>query len=1051
MAKTIEQLKAQSAEVKNASVIGENTATRVGSLFNDIVEHVEAYEAGQAQKDTEQSTSINAETARATAAETTLSERINQEVTDRQAMDETIGVQLSNEIERAKGMELGISTKLNDEIERAQEAENDLQEKITSEAEARDLAVNNEAQARTQNDQLLSQAIAAEQERAEAAEQANATAINTQDQKLSELKVNIFGRIFGTLELKEKEAFVPIADYGLSIGDKVTVSYIDSSDSLYTRLGFARASGSSPHDVNYRFNNEGSKEVVLEIEVLDNYIYLSSNAIPNATLKFYITGIKSQIDSNTNKIATLEDKSVIDENKITALDLQINGKSGTAIIENVNEKHSLPISLIAGTTYHLSCEAHRIDTGGGTYKSLFALVNGTENILFRFVQGKSEHDITIEEGTTDVYFKNLEQFGISIDYELSLGDVAVMTRLENLETLPNQIKENSESIGRIASSLDGIKSSVVLKTNENAVINIDLTTGLKYHIHAEAKRFEQAGNANIRLIAKVNDVNKLYQNYNTLDIDYVVDEGTTELYFNNNEPSYYVELTYKVVSDPSIAKKIDTINLELKDVNGRIDNIRSRDNSDLELKVNKLVEFDIANMAQGTYYPSGIDCNNIGMTYIFEVSNLAVSQGLRIVKEDKSGNKSIVIALLNGRTYELTITQDYKNILYQHGENATLNPHVKLSVITYDPKPNDIRMVVPKNLYVATGTELTLFNEMVVTNCEQAMIKGVTGDTQLIRHDRYISYAPSDNSTNILNSPITVYTNIPGKESVKKYVNIYPIKSTSGSGKTLNVMAIGASTTDMGYYLELLHEMFNSDAMNVNFIGTRQSLGSLLPDGTMREKVMEEGRSGWRAKSYFCQDGTLDGKTSYPNPFYDTTKTAFALDAFNFSKYMQEQGFSSCDAVLFAFGGNDNVTTEQGKIDCKTYYDAIIASMKAYNPNIKIGIFMYQGGYIRYKDRAQINQTQALHKCIIDWYEGRENENLYIIPVGLNFDPIYDFSCQIKEVKCQYFDKNNKKATEYVIGHEVLVEDAIHPPVETGCRKMAVVCYSWLKYIGSLP
>lgn len=155
MAKTIEELKAQSAEVKNASVVGENTATRVGTLFTDIVEHVEAYEAGQAQKDTEQSTSINAETARAMAAETTLSERINQEVTDRKAMDETIGVQLSNEIERAKEMELGITTKLNDEIERATEAENNLQEKITSEAEARDLAINTEAQARTKADKEL--------------------------------------------------------------------------------------------------------------------------------------------------------------------------------------------------------------------------------------------------------------------------------------------------------------------------------------------------------------------------------------------------------------------------------------------------------------------------------------------------------------------------------------------------------------------------------------------------------------------------------------------------------------------------------------------------------------------------------------------------------------------------------------------------------------------------------------------------------------------------------------------------------------------------------
>lgn len=205
MAKTIEQLKAQSAEVRNASVIGENTATRVGSLFNDIVEHVEAFEAGQAQKDTEQSTSINAETARATAAETTLSGRINQEVTDRKAMDETIGIQLSNEIERAKGMELGISTKLNDEIDRAQAAEEANAQAIEAEAEARDLAINNETQARTQNDQLLSQAIAAEQERAEAAVTKN----EEQDQKLSELSSLFVAKIGKNLLNINGEDVVP--------------------------------------------------------------------------------------------------------------------------------------------------------------------------------------------------------------------------------------------------------------------------------------------------------------------------------------------------------------------------------------------------------------------------------------------------------------------------------------------------------------------------------------------------------------------------------------------------------------------------------------------------------------------------------------------------------------------------------------------------------------------------------------------------------------------------------------------------------------------------
>lgn len=69
MAKTIEQLKAQSAEVKNATVVGENTATRVGTLFTDIVEHVEQYEAGLTEDTKANAQAIEAEKNRAEAAE----------------------------------------------------------------------------------------------------------------------------------------------------------------------------------------------------------------------------------------------------------------------------------------------------------------------------------------------------------------------------------------------------------------------------------------------------------------------------------------------------------------------------------------------------------------------------------------------------------------------------------------------------------------------------------------------------------------------------------------------------------------------------------------------------------------------------------------------------------------------------------------------------------------------------------------------------------------------------------------------------------------------
>ena len=41
MAKTISELRNQSIQVRDASAAGENTATRVGTVLNDIAGHIE--------------------------------------------------------------------------------------------------------------------------------------------------------------------------------------------------------------------------------------------------------------------------------------------------------------------------------------------------------------------------------------------------------------------------------------------------------------------------------------------------------------------------------------------------------------------------------------------------------------------------------------------------------------------------------------------------------------------------------------------------------------------------------------------------------------------------------------------------------------------------------------------------------------------------------------------------------------------------------------------------------------------------------------------------
>lgn len=763
-----------------------------------------------------------------------------------------------------------------------------------------------------------------------------------------------------------------------------------------------------------------------------------------------VHALQSQIDSLLSSDESMKGKLTELDGKNDMTMLKLSPIKEKVMLADVNSIHEIPIMPVIGETYHLVCEAQKID-GGNTYKSLFATINGTEQNVFKYIYGKSEHDLTIAEGTTKLYFKNLESFGIYVDYGFSLKS--------NEKTITERLDENENEISALSSVYDelinlkmevsGVDGTAVLGANEKAVLDIPYTEGVEYKIKANAKKYEASGNALISLFKVVNGSKTLVtpRTYNAIDITYVCEAGLESLYFINEEIAYQLDLSYSVGSAKDIKSEIKTLNdttatnaSNIADITEEIDNLPS-----IDINLSKSKVYTLSGMAKSVYYKADvIDCNKIGAVYTIGVSGIAAGQGVRICKEDANGTKSIIIALFDGRTYDLEITSDIKGIYFQHGENVVLNPLISIKVKTLISDVNAMRIVTPKTLYAVTGTELTLFNDMIVTDCNSKSIIRIEGETSMKIHDRYISYAPTDASANVNNSAIRVYTNIYGRDYLQKILNLRPIKSNAGAGKTLNVLAIGGSTTDQGYYLEILKEMFDADVMSINLLGTRQSLG-----GDGRAKVMEEGRSGWRARTFFCADGTADGKPNTANPFFDSSKIEFALDAFNFSKYMSDQGFSSCDAVLFAFGGNESAATETDKNYCKIYYDAIIASMKAYNPNIKVGIFLYQGGYQGYNGIGQKKQAQEIHKCMIEWYDGRENENIYLLPVGLNLDPIYDYDCIVTDVKCNNFNKATGETTEYVVGHEVFVNDPIHPPINTGCRKMAVVCYSWLKYIGS--
>lgn len=199
MAKTISELKNQSIQVRDASAAGENTATRVGTVLNDIVGHIEDYENTQSSKNSSQDakidgvkSSLNAEIARAKTEESNLSTQIGTERTERQAAvskEETARIQADNAEKTARqqadNAEQDARIKADNAEKTAREnADITLRTMIQTEVSDREKAVADEAARAKAAEQANTQAIADENARAMAAEEAETTRATTEEERL---------------------------------------------------------------------------------------------------------------------------------------------------------------------------------------------------------------------------------------------------------------------------------------------------------------------------------------------------------------------------------------------------------------------------------------------------------------------------------------------------------------------------------------------------------------------------------------------------------------------------------------------------------------------------------------------------------------------------------------------------------------------------------------------------------------------------------------------------------------------------------------------------
>ena len=231
---------------------------------------------------------------------------------------------------------------------------------------------------------------------------------------------------------------------------------------------------------------------------------------------------------------------------------------------------------------------------------------------------------------------------------------------------------------------------------------------------------------------------------------------------------------------------------------------------------------------------------------------------------------------------------------------------------------------------------------------------------------------------------------------------------------------IGDSITQANWYL---HEL-------QNMISTFKSVGTMGDWGGLNH----EGRGSW-ATTHYLSSTSYAGKT---NAFYNPSSNSF-----DFNYYISNSSIEIPSFVTLALGTND-----AGNINADTLvanFNTMINSIRRYDSNMKIGITIAplpasnQDGWGKCNGVSKNNWTHKKEifefaKKIIEVFDNREDEGIYILPIYVNIDPLLDFPYE--EVEASFRNKTIiKRGT-----------DNVHPNKE-GMYKISDIHYNWIKAI----
>ena len=313
-------------------------------------------------------------------------------------------------------------------------------------------------------------------------------------------------------------------------------------------------------------------------------------------------------------------------------------------------------------------------------------------------------------------------------------------------------------------------------------------------------------------------------------------------------------------------------------------------------------------------FRSPVDCSQITGLIVYYQENgntaskefaLADANGNNVGDIDHLFAEDVVVKVILDVKNSMAFVQNADTNAYLEGRFAELEDKIGTGGSTNSANgiPDRINVLVGNPFYIyfnnvlsrkdthfwcnkVNGLETKLYDERLVITATEAGIKT-------------LSWKVYDDSLNVLNSgELTIVACEDKKINCRALViGDSTVSQCNGYSKVLldNVSAMGGSLT---------------------LLGTRGTAPNL-----------HEGRPGW-STDYYC---TKAEASSYTNPFYN--------NGFDFSYYMEQQGYSGVDVVVIQLGINDifgmtleNFTPTNVLNNLQTMVDSIIA----YNSDIKV-------------------------------------------------------------------------------------------------------------------